>query len=294
MGQVPYFPPTVAGWEGGLSWLNTNTALARFGFVGQLLSKRDDRRRPRRDAGRGLRPRLRGGRSTPGWPRRPRPRSSTTPTARRFQHAQAPEGAPAHAPRPDAGRPRRTGDVMSDQTRNATSPTAPTSVALKCADCAHSDSLGHRPEADVDAADPGRGAGRLPRTACRTPSARARGSTAARSCATACSAWRRSTPRRSSTGARSGSRRSPTPPARCRRASSASTSTAATTASTASCRSTRPTSPIYNQQRAEHRPRPRSVDRRQGRHDRRWAAPGGSLGVRQPARLRRRQQRRHA
>jgi uncharacterized protein (DUF1800 family) len=39
MGQVPYFPPTVAGWEGGLSWLNTNTALARFGFVGQLLSK---------------------------------------------------------------------------------------------------------------------------------------------------------------------------------------------------------------------------------------------------------------
>jgi uncharacterized protein (DUF1800 family) len=38
MGQVPYFPPTVAGWEGGLSWLNTNTALARFGFAGQLLS----------------------------------------------------------------------------------------------------------------------------------------------------------------------------------------------------------------------------------------------------------------
>jgi uncharacterized protein (DUF1800 family) len=39
MGQVPYFPPTVAGWEGGLSWLNTNTALARFGFVGELLNK---------------------------------------------------------------------------------------------------------------------------------------------------------------------------------------------------------------------------------------------------------------
>ncbi|HEX6945602.1 MAG TPA: DUF1800 domain-containing protein [Casimicrobiaceae bacterium] len=38
MGQVPYFPPTVAGWEGGLSWLNTNTALARFGFVAQLVS----------------------------------------------------------------------------------------------------------------------------------------------------------------------------------------------------------------------------------------------------------------
>jgi uncharacterized protein (DUF1800 family) len=38
MGQVPYFPPTVAGWEGGLSWLNTNTALARFAFVGDALA----------------------------------------------------------------------------------------------------------------------------------------------------------------------------------------------------------------------------------------------------------------
>ncbi|MCU0312744.1 MAG: DUF1800 domain-containing protein [Solirubrobacteraceae bacterium] len=39
MGQVPYFPPTVAGWEGGLSWLNTNTALARFGFVAELVAE---------------------------------------------------------------------------------------------------------------------------------------------------------------------------------------------------------------------------------------------------------------
>jgi len=38
MGQLPYFPPTVAGWEGGLSWLNTNTALARFGFAASLIS----------------------------------------------------------------------------------------------------------------------------------------------------------------------------------------------------------------------------------------------------------------
>jgi uncharacterized protein (DUF1800 family) len=37
MGQLPYFPPTVAGWEGGLSWLNTNTALARFGFIGDII-----------------------------------------------------------------------------------------------------------------------------------------------------------------------------------------------------------------------------------------------------------------
>ena len=38
MGQLPYFPPTVAGWEGGLSWLNTNTALARFGFVADVIA----------------------------------------------------------------------------------------------------------------------------------------------------------------------------------------------------------------------------------------------------------------
>ncbi len=37
MGQTPYFPPNVSGWEGGLAWLNTNTALARFSFISQLL-----------------------------------------------------------------------------------------------------------------------------------------------------------------------------------------------------------------------------------------------------------------
>jgi len=37
MGQLPYFPPTVAGWEGGISWLNTDTALTRFGFISTLL-----------------------------------------------------------------------------------------------------------------------------------------------------------------------------------------------------------------------------------------------------------------
>jgi uncharacterized protein (DUF1800 family) len=39
MGQTPYFPPNVSGWEGGLSWLNTDTALARFGFISALLAK---------------------------------------------------------------------------------------------------------------------------------------------------------------------------------------------------------------------------------------------------------------
>jgi len=38
MGQTPYFPPNVSGWEGGLSWLNTDTALARFSFISALLA----------------------------------------------------------------------------------------------------------------------------------------------------------------------------------------------------------------------------------------------------------------
>ena len=37
MGQTPYFPPTVAGWEYGAAWLNTNTALARFAYAGRLV-----------------------------------------------------------------------------------------------------------------------------------------------------------------------------------------------------------------------------------------------------------------
>jgi uncharacterized protein (DUF1800 family) len=39
MGQLPYFPPNVSGWEGGLAWLNTDTALARFSFISALLQK---------------------------------------------------------------------------------------------------------------------------------------------------------------------------------------------------------------------------------------------------------------
>jgi uncharacterized protein (DUF1800 family) len=38
MGQIPYFPPTVAGWEGGTAWLNTNAALARFGAANRMLT----------------------------------------------------------------------------------------------------------------------------------------------------------------------------------------------------------------------------------------------------------------
>ena len=38
MGQLPYFPPNVAGWEGSIAWLNTNTALARFALANRLLT----------------------------------------------------------------------------------------------------------------------------------------------------------------------------------------------------------------------------------------------------------------
>lgn len=38
MGQLPYFPPTVAGWEGGLTWLNTNTTVSRFALAQRLVS----------------------------------------------------------------------------------------------------------------------------------------------------------------------------------------------------------------------------------------------------------------
>jgi uncharacterized protein (DUF1800 family) len=37
MQQRPYSPPNVAGWEGGLSWLNTNTAQARFELALRVL-----------------------------------------------------------------------------------------------------------------------------------------------------------------------------------------------------------------------------------------------------------------
>jgi uncharacterized protein (DUF1800 family) len=33
MQQLPYFPPNVAGWEGGLAWLNSNTVQARFDML---------------------------------------------------------------------------------------------------------------------------------------------------------------------------------------------------------------------------------------------------------------------
>ena len=36
MGQTPYFPPDVSGWEYGPAWLDSNTAITRFRLIGDL------------------------------------------------------------------------------------------------------------------------------------------------------------------------------------------------------------------------------------------------------------------
>ena len=36
MAQIPFYPPNVKGWDGGLEWIADGTILARLGFVGAL------------------------------------------------------------------------------------------------------------------------------------------------------------------------------------------------------------------------------------------------------------------
>ena len=65
LGQILYNPPNVAGWEGGRSWINTSTLLARYNVAGAILKgtfggkrapgrmmdrRRDRRRMPARKA----------------------------------------------------------------------------------------------------------------------------------------------------------------------------------------------------------------------------------------------------
>jgi uncharacterized protein (DUF1800 family) len=38
MGQTPLAPPSVKGWDGGPSWINTSTLLARFNFANSLVA----------------------------------------------------------------------------------------------------------------------------------------------------------------------------------------------------------------------------------------------------------------
>jgi hypothetical protein len=41
MGQTPFHPPSVKGWDGGAAWLNTQTVLARENFASTLTSSPD-------------------------------------------------------------------------------------------------------------------------------------------------------------------------------------------------------------------------------------------------------------
>jgi len=41
MGQIPFHPPSVKGWDGGAAWLNTQTVLARENFASTLTSAPD-------------------------------------------------------------------------------------------------------------------------------------------------------------------------------------------------------------------------------------------------------------
>jgi hypothetical protein len=38
MGQIPFHPPSVKGWDGGATWLNSQTMLARENFVNYLVT----------------------------------------------------------------------------------------------------------------------------------------------------------------------------------------------------------------------------------------------------------------
>jgi uncharacterized protein (DUF1800 family) len=41
MGQLPFHPPSVKGWDGGAQWLNTQTVIARENFASSLLAAPD-------------------------------------------------------------------------------------------------------------------------------------------------------------------------------------------------------------------------------------------------------------
>ena len=92
MQQRVYRPPNVAGWEGGMSWLNTNTVQGRFDLItrvqylkysnyytGDRRDRRPDRHRRPRPPQRGVRPRVRVRQPPVALGRHARPRSWPTP-----------------------------------------------------------------------------------------------------------------------------------------------------------------------------------------------------------------------
>ncbi len=46
MGQVPFYPPSVKGWDGGKAWISTSTLLTRYNLAGALLRSTAPRAAP--------------------------------------------------------------------------------------------------------------------------------------------------------------------------------------------------------------------------------------------------------
>ncbi len=57
LGQVPFLPPNVAGWNEGRAWINTNTLLSRYNFAG-LITKGSTTAADNMKGMRGKRPRV--------------------------------------------------------------------------------------------------------------------------------------------------------------------------------------------------------------------------------------------
>ncbi|QDT33892.1 DUF1800 domain-containing protein [Thalassoglobus polymorphus] len=43
LGQTPFFPPNVKGWDGGRTWINSSTLLARANLIRSLLNRKETR-----------------------------------------------------------------------------------------------------------------------------------------------------------------------------------------------------------------------------------------------------------
>ena len=112
MGQLPYFPPNVAGWEYGAAFMTTNAALNRWGFGSDLVNRTEvaptdivgETPQAALDRAYGAT-----GRPWLAAPTRAAMLDYATPRARREQHEQA--SATALAAGNGSLRPRQPGDV---------------------------------------------------------------------------------------------------------------------------------------------------------------------------------------
>jgi uncharacterized protein (DUF1800 family) len=45
LGQLPFLPPSVKGWDGGKAWINASTLLMRYNMAGMVMNGETDRMR---------------------------------------------------------------------------------------------------------------------------------------------------------------------------------------------------------------------------------------------------------